>query len=206
MINSNKRIILAGAVMAALSLAGCADRTQPEVQKVWPQAVAPGARLSTFDFHVREGHNEWDFGTTLRHPVNTAMYKTWPGQCEVEAEPVEMGTKGPVSELSQSFVDGTSFLVLPFQETPTGVVALIRIDAGVSDVRPSVVSWEQGTAINICAFYEGTAQTRTVQTFRVLEFGKPLKLKLAGSVYEITASKGGWGKELKLQTTENKKP
>lgn len=29
MINSKKRIILAGTVMAALSLAGCADRTEP---------------------------------------------------------------------------------------------------------------------------------------------------------------------------------
>lgn len=192
-------IKLAFAASFAVTLCGCASSVSSVAHQITGNSQeanstsASNTSKRSISFTLREGKQQWDFGSLLRFPVSVSMPSTKYGHCQFEGEPFEYGgeASGPKTDIKFDVIDGTSFTVVPLQKTSTGVLVLIRIEKSSSNVNTSVISWEVGSTTKACSMPQGTFKTDFIQTSRHLEYGKPEKLKVSdNSIYEITATPG----------------
>jgi hypothetical protein len=184
LVNMFALALLASAVM---SQTGCASPiAHPVAATAQDVSTAlPPNPVQSFIFSISEGQNKWQIGTQLQTPTTVGRSATRPGHCQFN------GAQGEKADMTFNMVDGTSISVVPLQQTPKGVVALIRIETSSSHVDSPATSWEIGNTTHACSMPQGTSKSEGIMTSLVLDYGKPEKLTLVGhSVYEITASPG----------------
>jgi len=186
-INFINMFALALLASAVLTQTGCASSTaHPATDTVQDASTPlPLKPAQIFTFNISEGQNKWQVGTPLQTPATIGTSANRPGHCQFN------GAQGEKADMTFNMVDGTSISVVPLQQTPTGVVVLIRIETSSSHVDSPATSWEFGNTTHACSMPQGTSKSEVIMTSLVLDYGKPEELSLVGhSVYEITASPG----------------